>query len=66
MGKKILWEGRGINEIGTVNGKPIIRISEKFYRPYDKNIIGNPYKLKLKTGWEPKYNLRDIIVDMVK
>ena len=65
MGKKIIWEGEGIDEIGIVDGKTVIRISEKFYRPYDKNFVGNPYKLKLETGWNPVYTLRDIIVDMV-
>ena len=66
MGKKINWEGEGVDEIGIVDGKTVIRISEEFYRPYDKNLVGNPYKLKLETGWNPIYNLRDIIVDMIK
>jgi len=66
MDKKIKWEGEGVHEIGIVDGKTVIRISEKFYRPYDKNVVGNPYKLKSETGWNPVYNLRDIIIDMVK
>lgn len=67
MCKKIKWEGENENEIGIVDGKTIIKISKKFYRPNDdKIIIGNPYKLKEKTGWEPVHNLRKLIIDMLR
>lgn len=66
MGKTIKWEGEDENEIGIVDEKTIIKISKQFYRPDDdKIIIGNPYKLKEKTGWKPVYNLRKLIVDML-
>ena len=67
MCKKIKWKGENENEIGIVDGKTIIKISKKFYRPNDdKIIIGNPYKLKEKTGWEPVHNLRKLIIDMLR
>ena len=66
MCKKIKWEGENENEIGIVDDKTIIKISKQFYRPNDdKIIIGNPYKLKEKTGWKPVYNLRKLIIDML-
>tara|TARA_X000000368_G_scaffold159503_1_gene125704 strand:- start:2590 stop:3543 length:954 start_codon:yes stop_codon:yes gene_type:complete len=66
MCKKIKWEGENEDEIGIVDGKTIIKISKQFYRPDDdKIIIGNPYKLKEKTGWKPVYNLRKLIIDML-
>ena len=30
---KIIWKGKGINEVGSYNGKNIIKISPRYFRP---------------------------------
>ena len=36
MGKQITWKGENINEVGMVDNKIVIKVSNKFYKPYKK------------------------------
>lgn len=67
MNKNINWEGEDENEIGSVDGKPIIKISKEFYRPLDsKKLIADTNKIRKNINWEPEYDFNDIIKDMIK
>lgn len=67
MNKNIKWEGKDENEIGNVDGKPIIKISKEFYRPLDtKNITADINKIIKTINWKPEYDFNDIIKDMIK
>ena len=64
----IIWEGKGINEIGkrADNLEIVIRIDPKFFRPAEvSNLIGDPSKAKKKLNWEPKTTLVQLIEEMV-
>lgn len=64
----IKWEGEGINETATntENGKVIVKIDPKYFRPTEVDIlIGSSNKAKNLLGWEPKIDLRTIIKEMV-
>jgi len=64
----IKWEGEGINETATntENGKVIVKIDPKYFRPTEVDIlIGSSDKAKNLLGWEPKIDLRTIIKEMV-
>src|SRR5690606_18609256 len=53
----IEWNGSGEDETGrcTRSGKTLVRISPKFYRPAEVDLlIGNPEKARRELGWEPK------------
>jgi GDPmannose 4,6-dehydratase len=66
---KIIWEGRGTNEIGidTKTGKVIIKINPKYYRPAEVDLlIGNATKAKAELGWEAKTSLEDLCAMMIK
>ena len=64
-GKIIIWEGKGLNEIGKIDDNIVVRIKEKYYRPNEVNFLqGDASKAKEKLGWVPRYNLNDIITDM--
>ena len=66
LGKKIVWSGKGENGIGSIEGKESIKVSSEFYRPTDVNtLVGNPSKLE-SIGWKRKYDIHDIIEDMLK
>ncbi len=67
--ESIIWEGSGTEEIGrrSDNGKIVIRIDERYYRPSEvDNLLGNPEKAKTKLGWEPKIDIKELIKEMVE
>jgi GDPmannose 4,6-dehydratase len=65
FGKEIKWEGEAENEIGIVDGKTIIKVSPKFYRPCEVDaLIGNASKIK-SIGWNQKNTIHDLIKDMM-
>lgn len=47
-------------------GKEVIAVDARYYRPAEVDLlIGDPTKAKNKLGWVPKYNLNDLVADMV-
>ncbi len=65
---KIQWKGKGVNEyaIDLSNGKKIIYVSSKHFRPNDVNYLrGDAKKASKKLNWKPKYNLNKIVKEMI-
>ena len=64
----IIWEGKGINEIGkrADNNKVVIRIDARYYRPTEvEELLGDSTKAKRKLNWTPKISLEKMISEMV-
>lgn len=60
------WRGNGVNEVGIANGREIIRIDEKYFRPAEVNtLLGDPTKAKKELGWVPTISIDDMIEDMI-
>jgi GDPmannose 4,6-dehydratase len=58
---KIIWKGKGLNEIGTLNVNDIIKIDSKFFRPNEVDcLIGNASKTK-RLGWTTKINFEILV-----
>jgi GDPmannose 4,6-dehydratase len=56
-GIPIRWEGEGINEKGVnvLNGKVIIEIDPKYFRPCEVDqLMGDPSKAQKLLGWNPR------------
>jgi GDPmannose 4,6-dehydratase len=78
LGIELEFVGEGINEKGLVKscsnpdyqveiGKEILSVDAKYFRPTEVDLlIGDSSKAKEKLGWECKYNLNDIVKDMVE
>jgi GDPmannose 4,6-dehydratase len=65
LDKIVTWEGEGENEVGLVDGKIVIKVSPKFYRPCEVDaVIGNASKIKT-IGWIQKNTIHDLIRDMM-
>lgn len=65
LDKIVSWEGEGENEVGLVDGKVVIKVSPKFYRPCEVDaVIGNASKIKT-IGWIQKNTIHDLIRDMM-
>jgi GDPmannose 4,6-dehydratase len=61
------WIGEGVNEKAvTKDGKVIIEIDEKYYRPAEVDVLLGDYtKAKEKLGWEPKVKFKELIKIMM-
>ena len=68
-GIDIKWEGTGLDEVGinTSNGKTIIRVDKRYYRPCEVNhLLGDSTKAKKNLGWVPKYNIKQLAEEMIR
>jgi len=65
----IEWQGVGLNEVGidSKNGKVIVKIDPKYFRPSEvSTLLGNPKKARDILNWEAKVKLKELIHIMVK
>lgn len=77
MGIEIEFKGAGLDEKGYVAkcrqpeyqlpiGKEVIAVDPRYFRPTEVDLLlGDASKAKTKLGWEPEYNLNDIVNDMM-
>jgi len=67
LGMNLKWEGKGESERGLLNGKVVVDVDPKYYRPTEVDLlIGNPAKAKQKLGWEAKTKFADLARLMAK
>ncbi len=64
-GSKISWVGEGLDEIGVnEQGKTIVFVSEKFYRPCEVDtLLGDCSKIK-SIGWKPEFDFESLVKNM--
>ena len=77
LGIELVFEGKNEKEYGRIKkvnndafdltpGTKVIVVDPKYFRPTEVDLlIGDPTKAKEKLGWKPKYNLNELIKDMV-
>ena len=67
VGIEITWKGEGKYETGhDQNGKKIIAINPKFFRPAEVNMLnGDSSKAREELGWSPKIKFNELIKEMV-
>ena len=66
LNMKIKWKGKGKNEVGFFNGKKIIEIDPRYFRPTEvETLLGNFSKAKKKLGWAPKISFSELVEEMV-
>ena len=63
---KIKWNGEGLNETGSFNGKDIIKVDPKYFRPTEvETLLGDASKAKKKLNWYPKISFEQLVKEMV-
>ena len=63
---KIIWKGKGLKEVGSYNGKNIVKIDPRYFRPTEvEALLGNASKAKKKLGWFPKISFKQLVKEMV-
>ena len=66
LGMYIEWKGSGVDEVGVVNGKAIVRIDPRYFRPTEvETLLGDPSKAKNKLGWVPEISAQTMCKEMV-
>ena len=64
---KIFWSGKGVQEKAYIkNGKNIIKISKKFFRPSDViYLLGDSSKARKYLKWKAKKTISYLVSDMI-
>lgn len=64
---EIKWQGKNLSEVGiSKDGKKIIRINKKFFRPTEVDFLKGSYKKAKKIlGWKPKTNFENLVKKMI-
>ncbi|MBM4229721.1 MAG: GDP-mannose 4,6-dehydratase [Gammaproteobacteria bacterium] len=67
LGMSISWRGEGVHEIGYVNGKEVIKVDPRYFRPTEvETLLGDASKARLKLGWTPKISFKELVSEMVR
>ena len=66
LGMELRWDGKGINEVGYWNDKPVVKIDPRYFRPAEvETLLGDPTKAKTKLGWAPEITVQEMCAEMV-
>ncbi len=77
IGVELAFKGEGEKEVGVVvsssnpdyqlqEGKEVVAVDPRYYRPTEVELlIGDPTKAKEKLGWTLKYDLQQLVSEMV-
>ena len=67
IGIELKWEGEELNEVGVNDGKVLVDINPKFYRPAEVELLlGDSSKAEMLLGWQPKYTFKQMIDEMME
>jgi len=69
VGIKLTWKGKGENEkaVDRKTGKTVVAIDKRYYRPAEvDHLEGDPSKARRVLGWKHKYELKDLVKEMVQ
>lgn len=59
VGMTVVWHGSGVDEIGTSNGKIVVKIDPEYFRPTEVEFLcGDSTLAKNLLGWQPKIGIR--------
>lgn len=65
-GKKVTWRGDGIDEVGIVDEKIVVRVDKKYFRPADVELLlGKSDRARKELGWKTQFSTKETIRDMV-
>lgn len=69
LGIEIKWHGSGVDEVGinAENGKTIVKVNPKFYRPAEVDLLlGNPAIAEKELGWKREIGFEELVSRMAK
>jgi GDPmannose 4,6-dehydratase len=61
----ILWKGKNLEEVGSYNGKDIIKVDPRYFRPTEvEALLGDASKAKVKLNWVPRISFEQLVKEM--
>ncbi len=64
---KIQWRGNGLEEAGSFNGKDVVVVDKRYFRPTEvETLLGDANKAKEKLNWSPKISFEELVKEMVE
>jgi GDPmannose 4,6-dehydratase len=61
----ILWKGKNLEEVGSYNGKHIIKVDPRYFRPTEvEALLGDASKAKVKLNWAPRISFEQLVKEM--
>ena len=67
LGMEISWHGHGVDEMGTLAGKAIVKVDPRYFRPTEvETLLGDSSKAKDKLGWSPRISFGELVAEMVR
>ena len=67
-GMKIVWEGKGLEEVGVLkeSGKIVVSVDEKYFRPAEVEFfLGDSSKAEKILGWKAETTIKELVKKMV-
>jgi GDPmannose 4,6-dehydratase len=66
LGMDVKWSGSGLEEVGRVGDRVVVRIDPRYLRPAEvDSLLGDPRKAKDKLGWRPRVSFEELVSGMV-
>ena len=63
---KIEWKGENLEEVGFYDGKDIIEVDPRYFRPTEvETLLGDASKAKKKLNWSPKISFNQLVKEMI-
>lgn len=60
-GMPITWEGEGLSEVGKSNGRVVVKINSKYFRPEEVPLLlGDSSKAQHQLGWLPEVTFKSL------
>jgi len=67
LGMRIRWQGQGVDEIGYLDGRGIVRVDPRYFRPTEvETLLGDATKAREKLGWTPRITFDELVAEMVR
>ncbi|MCQ2416408.1 MAG: GDP-mannose 4,6-dehydratase [Oscillospiraceae bacterium] len=69
VGIELEWQGEGMETCGInkANGKTVVKVNPKFYRPAEVELLlGSPKKAEEKLGWKREISFDELVSRMAK
>tara|TARA_B110000259_G_C14016441_1_gene401481 strand:- start:1140 stop:2189 length:1050 start_codon:yes stop_codon:yes gene_type:complete len=64
---QIEWRGKNLDEVGSYDGKDIIKIDKRYFRPTEvETLLGDASKAKEKLNWAPKISFEQLVKEMIE
>ena len=64
---KIDWKRKGLDEVGSFDGKDVIKVDPRYFRPSEvETLLGDASKAKDVLNWIPKISFKELVKEMVE